>query len=143
MPSIVPLALQISEEQQQVINKIAASVAPLLGSCDCVLLTLILRKDGAESAEDQTTKRQPTAPENLNPAKQETFTVAEAAHLLNVNPTTVYRLIYIGQLNRMYHKGRVSTLDIAFGREDEGVQCLMYVKTRPFILDLSPMPIRT
>jgi hypothetical protein len=27
MPSIVPIALQISEEQQQVINKIAASVA--------------------------------------------------------------------------------------------------------------------
>src|SRR5580704_11435695 len=25
----------------------------------------------------------------------------------------------------MYHKGRVLTLDIAFGREDEGVQCLM------------------
>jgi hypothetical protein len=57
------LFLQVNEEQQQVINKIAASVAPLLGSRDCVLLTLIVRKDGAESAEDQTTKRQPTAPE--------------------------------------------------------------------------------
>ena len=54
MPSIVPIALQISEEQQQVINKIAASVAPLLRSCDCVLLTLILRKDGAEKTGDQT-----------------------------------------------------------------------------------------
>jgi hypothetical protein len=46
MPNFVPIAFQISEEQKQVINKIAASVAPLLGSCDCVLLTLILRKDG-------------------------------------------------------------------------------------------------
>lgn len=98
MPSIVPIALQISEEQQQVINKIAASVTPLLGSCDCVVLTLILRKDGVESAEGQTTKRQPTAPETPIPPEQETFSVAEAARLLNVSPTTVYRLIYIGQL---------------------------------------------
>jgi hypothetical protein len=31
---------------------------------------------------------------------------------------------------RMYHKGRVLTLDIAFGREDEGVQCLMLMLRR-------------
>jgi hypothetical protein len=47
MFTIVPIAFQISEEQKQVISKIAASVAPILGPCDCVLLTLILRKDGA------------------------------------------------------------------------------------------------
>jgi hypothetical protein len=93
MFTIVPIAFQISEEQKQVISKIAASVAPILGPCDCVLLTLILRKDGGESAEGQPTRRQPTAPEKLNPAKQETFTVAEAAYLLKVSPTTVYRLI--------------------------------------------------
>jgi hypothetical protein len=50
MCTIVPIAFQISEEQKQVISKIAASIAPILGPCDCVLLTLILRKDGAESA---------------------------------------------------------------------------------------------
>jgi excisionase family DNA binding protein len=107
MPSIVPIALQFSEEQQQAINKIAASVAPLLGSCDCVLLTLVLHKDGAESAEDQTTKRQPTAPETLIPPKQETFTVAEAAQFLNVNPATVYRLIYLGHLKVLRSFGRL------------------------------------
>jgi excisionase family DNA binding protein len=66
-----------------------------------------LRKDGAESAEGQTTKRQPTAPEKLNPAKQETFTVAEAAYLLNVSPITVYRLIYTGQLKILRAFGRI------------------------------------
>jgi excisionase family DNA binding protein len=107
MPNIVPIAFQISEEQKQVINKIAASVAPLLGSCDCVLLTLILRKDDVEKTGDQTTEQRPTVPETLIPPKQETFTVAEAAQFLNVNPATVYRLIYIGQLKVLRSFGRL------------------------------------
>jgi excisionase family DNA binding protein len=32
------------------------------------------------------------------PPRQETFTVAEAARFLNVNRTTMYRLIYVGHL---------------------------------------------
>jgi hypothetical protein len=48
MSDIAPIPFQIADEQEQVINKIAASVAPLLDSCDCVLLTLVLRKDRAE-----------------------------------------------------------------------------------------------
>ncbi len=107
MPNIVPIAFQISEEQKQVINKIAASVAPLLGSCYCVLLTLILRKDGVEKTGDQTTERRPTVPETLIPPKQETFTVAEAARFLNVNPATVYRLIYLGHLKVLRSFGRL------------------------------------
>ena len=73
MSTIVPIVFQISEEQKQVISKIAASVAPLLAPCDCVLLTLILRKDGAESAEGQTTKRQPTAPEKTESGETRDF----------------------------------------------------------------------
>jgi excisionase family DNA binding protein len=107
MPNIVPIAFQISEEQKQVINKIAASVAPFLGSCDCVPLTLILRKDDVEKTGDQTTEQRPTVPETLIPPKQETFTVAEAAQFLNVNPATVYRLIYIGQLKVLRSFGRL------------------------------------
>jgi excisionase family DNA binding protein len=107
MPNIVPIAFQISEEQKQVINKIAASVAPLLGSCDCVLLTLILRKDDVEKTGDQTTEQRPTVPETLIPPKQETFTVAEAAQFLNANPATVYRLIYLGHLKVLRSFGRL------------------------------------
>jgi excisionase family DNA binding protein len=107
MPGIVPIALQITEEQQQVINKIAASVAPLLGSCDCILLTLILRKHDVEKTGDQTTEQRPTVPETLIPPKQETFTVAGAAQFLNVNPATVYRLIYLGHLKVLRSFGRL------------------------------------
>jgi excisionase family DNA binding protein len=67
----------------------------------------VLRKDDAESAEGQTTKRQPTPPETLIPPERGTFSVAEAARLLNVSPTTVYRLIYIGQLKVLRPFGRL------------------------------------
>jgi hypothetical protein len=93
MANFVPIALQFSEEQKQIIGKIAASVAPLLGSCDCVLLTLILRKDGAESAKDRAPEAVDNS-ENAHPAEQETFTVAEAATFLNVNRATIYRWSY-------------------------------------------------
>jgi excisionase family DNA binding protein len=106
MPSIVPIALQINEEQQQVINKIAASVASLLGSCDCVFLTLILRKHDVDSTEDPMIRRQLTVEGALIPSKQETFTVGDAARLLNVHPATVYRLIYAGHLNVLRSFGR-------------------------------------
>jgi excisionase family DNA binding protein len=107
MSTIVPIAFQITEEQKQAISKIAASVAPLLGPYDGVLLTLVLHKGGVEKTGDQTTERQATVPETLIPPKQETFTVAQAAQFLNVNPATVYRLIYLGHLKVLRSFGRL------------------------------------
>ena len=107
MSTIVPIVFQISEEQKQVISKIAASVAPLVAPCDCVLLTLICAKTAPNRQKVRGQKDNQQRRKKLNPAKQETFTVAEAAYLLNVSPTTMYRLIYTGQLKILRSFGRI------------------------------------
>jgi hypothetical protein len=48
LSAVVPLGFQISKDQQQVICKMAEYLRPFLGSYDCVLLILILRKDGVD-----------------------------------------------------------------------------------------------
>jgi excisionase family DNA binding protein len=107
MPYIAPIAFQLSQEQQQAINKIADSLRPLLGSSECVLLTSILQKEPNTAKEDDPIKRSVEKPETAARPKQETFTVAEAATLLNVNRATVYRLIYAGRLKILSSFGHI------------------------------------
>ena len=103
MPNIVPIALQISEEQQQVINRIAASVAPLLG-----LVRLRpphfnspqrLRRIGSRSddttAADNTENSHPYQARDIHGCRSRQFAKCESCHgFQSKQPTAMLKSIW-------------------------------------------------